>query len=187
MNHYQRLGVEPTATREEIHAAYRALARHAHPDLATGGEASMADINRAWHVLGDPQRRQAYDRAEAIGRDAPSAVDDGPTSDQPVTLEPLPPARVPWRLFLLLAIVGAFVVLVAHSISKPAEPAPIDNLLRPGDCAAIEVNQDAREVPCDDPGALVVVRLVPFSSVCPTGTEAHRDRQGMGTACLRQH
>ena len=62
MTHYDLLGIAPFATPAEIHAAYRSRARQAHPDtghIATGDE--MTAINEAWHVLGDPTRRLAYD------------------------------------------------------------------------------------------------------------------------------
>ena len=192
MNHYERLGVTPAATREQIRAAYRALARRAHPDLADKASAAapsgpaMAELNQAWRVLGDPDRRRDYDRLIGLAdRPAAGVAHDGVAATPVTTVAPLPPARVPWRLFLGLAFTGAFVVLVAHALTKPAAPAPVDNLLRPGDCVAVEPNQDAGEVPCDDAARWVVVRLVPFTSVCPTGTEAHRDRQGMGIACIR--
>jgi molecular chaperone DnaJ len=50
----------------------------------------------------------------------------------------------------------------------------------------IEPNGDAREVLCtDDPAVdLKVEAFVPFSDSCPGGTVAHRDRQGMGVACV---
>ncbi len=52
----------PTASAEEIRAAYRALARRLHPD-ARGGRPSpeMAAVNEAWRVLSDPGRRAVYD------------------------------------------------------------------------------------------------------------------------------
>jgi curved DNA-binding protein CbpA len=65
--HYERLGVAPTASVADIRAAYRVLARQNHPDLASGPEraseaaAEMAEVNEAWHVLGDTERRAAYD------------------------------------------------------------------------------------------------------------------------------
>ena len=60
--HYQLLGVAPTASVDEIRAAYRRLARALHPD-AHGGIAApaMASVNEAWRVLSDPGRRANYD------------------------------------------------------------------------------------------------------------------------------
>jgi curved DNA-binding protein CbpA len=60
--HYQRLGVARSASATEIRTAYRALARRTHPDVnGSGVDASMAAVNEAWRVLGDPDRRAAYD------------------------------------------------------------------------------------------------------------------------------
>jgi curved DNA-binding protein CbpA len=63
-NHYQVLGVAPHATHDEIRRAYRRLAQQHHPDAnpeAEAGAEAMADINAAWEVLGDPEKRQTYD------------------------------------------------------------------------------------------------------------------------------
>jgi curved DNA-binding protein CbpA len=82
--HYQRLGVAPTAEAADIKAAYRALARRNHPDLMNGsGSSDMAAVNEAWRVLGDPERRRAYDATlEAAKRPA-----------EPVRPPPSRPAR----------------------------------------------------------------------------------------------
>ncbi len=68
-SHYERLGVPPHATHEEIQRAYRRLARRHHPDANPEGNgsaqarAAMVEINAAWEVLGDPEKRRAYDYA----------------------------------------------------------------------------------------------------------------------------
>ncbi len=60
-SYYHVLGVTPTASVEEIRAAYRRLARTLHPD-ARGGQVdpAMASVNEAWRVLSDPGRRATY-------------------------------------------------------------------------------------------------------------------------------
>ncbi len=69
-SHYQRLGVPPTATVDEIQRAYRLLALRHHPDVAPDADPeAMAAINAAWEVLGDPARREDYDRG--LGTPAP--------------------------------------------------------------------------------------------------------------------
>jgi hypothetical protein len=63
-DHYRVLAVSRGASATEIKRRYRALMREAHPDAAGGGaEANRraASINLAYEVLGDPQRRRAYD------------------------------------------------------------------------------------------------------------------------------
>ena len=63
-DYYRVLGVKPKATAEEIHIAYRRLARAYHPDCysgLTGSLVRMARVNVAKSVLLDPNTRAAYD------------------------------------------------------------------------------------------------------------------------------
>ncbi|MFI5401142.1 MAG: tetratricopeptide repeat protein [SAR324 cluster bacterium] len=68
-SHYEVLQIDPQASQEVIHGAYRALLKDArvHPDLG-GDAARAAAINEAYAVLGDPERRAAYDRDLSRGR-----------------------------------------------------------------------------------------------------------------------
>lgn len=69
-NPYETLGVEPTATPAEIKAAWRKLCAQHHPDKHQGADgadavehaAAMAEINAAYDVLSNPQRRLDYDQ-----------------------------------------------------------------------------------------------------------------------------
>lgn len=60
MNHYEVLGVAPTASVAEVRRAYLDRARRHHPD-AGGDHARMTRLNEAWAVLSDPVRRSRYD------------------------------------------------------------------------------------------------------------------------------
>lgn len=62
-DYYAVLGVPPDATPEEIQRAYRQLARRYHPDTnnTTGALERFLEIQEAYQVLSDPQRRAAYD------------------------------------------------------------------------------------------------------------------------------
>jgi curved DNA-binding protein len=63
-DYYQSLGVDRTATPEQIKQAFRKLARVHHPDVAknkAAGEAKFKEINEAYEVLGDPDKRRRYD------------------------------------------------------------------------------------------------------------------------------
>ena len=64
---YKILQVDPEASPEMIEAAYRTLEKINHPDPnpAADAGARLAEINRAYEVLSDPQRRGAYDRHRA--------------------------------------------------------------------------------------------------------------------------
>ena len=75
---YRVLEVHPSADASAIRSAYRRLARRFHPDVATSAQPDdarrMSEINRAWEILRDPERRAAYDRrrsAPASGYVAP--------------------------------------------------------------------------------------------------------------------
>jgi curved DNA-binding protein len=69
-DYYQILGVPRTASADEIKRAYRKLARAHHPDLQPAAERGRAaekfkDINEAYEVLSDPEKRSRYDTAGA--------------------------------------------------------------------------------------------------------------------------
>ena len=111
------LGVDPTASMEEIRRSYLRLARASHPDFHNDrddarilAETRMREINAAWAVLGDVDERSAYDRRR-IGTDPPAArpfhartaaheewqpFDGGPVehfdegADRPITSSSLP-------------------------------------------------------------------------------------------------
>ncbi len=60
---YERLGLDRNATPEEIKRAYRKLARRYHPDVSdeADAEARFKDVQEAYDVLGDEEKRRAYD------------------------------------------------------------------------------------------------------------------------------
>lgn len=194
----------PDAPPHVIRESYRARARQHHPDRVAatantpGGADEMARINEAYRVLGDPGRRAMYDRSLAGGapatvhRDDPADdihadpdVDARSFVDRPNPLAPAGPARVPWKLMLVAAVVGSVLVLVSAAMSDaPADEVP-DGIIRTDSCVRIEPNGDAREIACTGVDDTIVELLIPTEAQCPVGLEPHRDRLGLGIACIR--
>lgn len=92
MDPYAVLQVAPDADEAVIAAAYRALARRHHPDVA--GESAttrMRAINAAWEILRDPARRRAFDRRRAARAAPASWADGGDTTGHAASRPASPP------------------------------------------------------------------------------------------------
>jgi molecular chaperone DnaJ len=74
---YSTLGVSKTATPEEIKKAYRRLAHEHHPDKGKGDPEKFKQINEAYQVLSDPDKRSQYDQFGSAYRNAPGGGPGG--------------------------------------------------------------------------------------------------------------
>ncbi|WP_455383347.1 J domain-containing protein [Salinispira pacifica] len=70
-DYYEILGVSPNCSREEIKRAFRRKAKELHPDVSTSGGSTIGQMQlvlKAYETLGNPAKREEYDRLHAVRR-----------------------------------------------------------------------------------------------------------------------
>ncbi len=82
-DYYETLGVPRTATADDLKSAFRRLARQYHPDVSQepNAEERFKEINEAYAVLSDPDKRSAYDRFGHAGVQGMGGAPDFSTVD----------------------------------------------------------------------------------------------------------
>src|SRR5687767_1934729 len=60
-DYYKILGIEKSASKDDVKKAFRKLAHKYHPDKAEGDEAKFKEISEAYSVLSDDRKRAEYD------------------------------------------------------------------------------------------------------------------------------
>ena len=180
--HYQVLGVSAEASTDEIRRAYRARMRTVHPDVnvnSTDKSQQITEINLAWKTLSSPQLRRAYD--SSVLTTSYTSVSSGTRNAE--TFITYSPAKFPWRGMIIACAIGAALVLVAHAMTTPSVPRPVDQLLSSGSCVNIDSSLSAVEVDCAQPHDAVVEQLIAIDRTCPLDMGQFNDRQGMGVVC----
>jgi DnaJ domain len=84
---YERLGIEPSASLEQVTAAFRARAKRLHPDLHPGDPAiaeQFKALTHAYNVLTDPVARATYDRRRLPAPRPPTAPAADTRSREPL-------------------------------------------------------------------------------------------------------
>jgi hypothetical protein len=183
-NYYAVLGVTPTASAEQLRAAYREKVRIIHPDSAVAASPTaslqMAEVVWAWSTLSNPDLRRAYD-AELFDTELFDAKSEAEDSFPPT---PIVRGRFPKGLIGSILAIGVVGVLVLDVLSGPVVPTKPDGLLQSGSCVVVDTNKLAVEVGCEVDHYGVVRQLIGFDMTCPSDTQAIRDRQGMGQVCV---
>jgi DnaJ domain len=189
--------VVSSASAEDIHAAYKRLARRAHPDA--GGDATqMAAINEAYRVLSDQGRRARYD-----ARERGPVVTSVPTPAQAVVADPddeadedfMPMAawqrRLPMWAILVLGSLFTVFLFTAYATSGRGTttttlPA-VDGELAVGSCVHEAAGGFVEEIGCGGRRDGVVMALVRVGERCPAGTEGMSRRDADGHACITRN
>jgi hypothetical protein len=111
---YECLGVSPTASADEISKSFRRLAKQLHPDVTNNPESAalFADVNAANEILGDEEKRRAFDRGEIDTTGALALAPRARTYRQ---------HSISLLLAAMLILAGALAVMV----HRPASQAPI--------------------------------------------------------------
>ena len=73
-DHYHTLGLRRRASQKQIKKAYRDLAKQHHPDKG-GDPEKFKDIQKAFDILGNEQKRETYDLSRRIRTRAPTAAE----------------------------------------------------------------------------------------------------------------
>ncbi len=178
-DHYATLGLDRRCTAEQIHGAYRLLAKRFHPDLNPGSDEAHAQsraLNAAHEILSDPARRRAYDR-ELAARETPA------TPRRAGKLERNIAQDVNLRIEEFLR--GA---TLRVTVNDPANPngAETYELVVPPDTAPGERIRIPRADPFDGGHVIIRLRLLPgfrfkargFDLKCDLRIHAKRATQG---------
>jgi hypothetical protein len=191
--YYEVLGVSGDAGHDVVRQAYLDLARRLHPDRAHGRSPAdaasssrrMQDVNEAWRVLGDPDRRSAYDRS-LVARAAtvptppprPSpVVPVDPDFDTPIAHPLAQPGDIgisivrmaPW---LVLAVILVAIFVFTAFAGPRRSTKELDAFV--GGCVSIADVATVTSVPCNSPSDGEVLRAVRAASLCPSGSSSRR-------------
>lgn len=197
--HYERLGLEPDANPQQIKQAYRTLARMMHPDVVGTDQVrradAMSELNEAFRILRDPERRRRYDaslRGEVLAPETPAGeVAERPEWLVDETPEPMVFTRLP-RVFVVGVLGAALLILFIISLfaftsNDPVKGIdPVDGVVAVGSCVAVgAVGGQVGETSCDGLEEGTVTALVGFDQDCPTGTITFQSQSVSTKVCVK--
>lgn len=178
-SYYDRLGVKPTASPQQIRQAFRDLSKLYHPDTTTlpaaEATAKFQDLNEAYAMLSSPDRRWAYDQQAGYSRisvmqplESLTKASQGPSRREPSNLyldpndRPLSPGEI-FALFILgltFAACLALVVTVGLTRGDPLVTTALNDPEQPSYGAVTEVEAAPSQPPITAP-------TVPYPRVRP--------------------
>ena len=189
-DHYGTLGVEATATAEEIRRAYLRRARALHPDRYVDAghdeqgrtQAAMQQVNAAWRVLGNAERRAAYDRTRSgrlsagpppgprpagpAGRPTYRTVEDVARRTPEGSERTVLARALPW---LVVAGIGIAIFVFSAFAGGPADERGGGSPT--GACVAVDpVNGQIAQTDCAGPNDGAVVAYQSEARICPPGS-----------------
>ncbi|HMO50283.1 MAG TPA: DnaJ domain-containing protein [Kiritimatiellia bacterium] len=166
-DHYATLGLLPDCSDEDIRKAYRMLAKNHHPDRC--GEspetrARIQTINEAYHVLGNQQRRRAYD----------AACGHSGTNKEPTRTRPFVNIQQDVHLHLQDFLRG---IALEVTVNDPAHPAGTESyrLVVPAETAPGTRFRIKRAAPFDSGFVTVRVKARPDRWFKPKGGDVRCD------------
>jgi hypothetical protein len=192
-DHYERLGVAPSSSTEEVRSAYRSLARRLHPDRLgaaspaerTLAERRMREINESWRVLQDSGARRRYDDSRMERRRHVTAPPPQPgwggEDDDDDLVDVMPPMtalkaglmrHLPW--VVLLVVLGGIFVFSAYATADRSSPPKSTST-----CLDVSAGTSTTMVPCSGRHDLQIIGQAANPADCPTGSEGRR-LQGAG-------
>jgi hypothetical protein len=146
MNYYEILGVDRGAEQEVIDAAFRAMIRRYHPDTFTGPKAEAErrakQLNEAYAVLRNPERRRDYDATLGPAAPPPPLIYD--TLPKPQSRRAVP------RGALALGAAAAVAALAFIYLKQPSAPAPVAPVATT-EAAALSVAPQPTPTPTAEP------------------------------------
>jgi hypothetical protein len=205
-SHYDVLGVDATADRETIRRAYIVLAKDAHPDRNATNESrrdlaadTIRRANEAWSVLGNPDRRAAYDlRMRVPARSSTPSTPYAPaptpafrTGQSGVMVSTRTAPLWKWGpIVAMVILLGGILVVSAYSTSRDttkAEPVPSSVPLAAGQCVFVVFTDSGRAAtptPCTGESSGRVDSIIETPRPCGPGTQSVELYDGKTTLCL---
>jgi curved DNA-binding protein CbpA len=199
---YDLFGVAQDATLDQLRRAYRERVRELHPDAnPRAGEDAIRQLNAAWSVLGNLERRREYNAT----LQGPTPRRDPEESPPPQPQPDLDPVHHPfaWMLrpsALIVAVLLTILVVTAYAgshVSDQSNPSATSSTTATASDASqvgwlinqCFLPQPGHEVvvPCSNPDSRQVVAVLSSTSPCPAATVAYRLTGRDQQVCLTSH